>query len=328
MEMALDLDAYLGALRAAAEPTRLRLLALCAGSELTVTELTQILGQSQPRVSRHLKLMVDAGLLERFREGTWAFYRLAPAGPQAEAARALVTMAPADDPVLRRDADRLDAIKAERRAAADAYFRENAAGWDEIRRLRVDDAEVERAVLDLLGERDVGAMLDVGTGTGRMLSVLGPRVGRAVGIDRSREMLAVARAKLEHEGLANCTVRLGDMNALNAENGAFDLVTLHLVLHYADQPGHALAEAARVLAPGGRLLVVDFAPHELEHLRAEHAHRRLGFADAEMAQWLKAAGLRPPRAAALPGDPLTVKIWLAEAPGARASRHRPALEKA
>lgn len=279
-----------------------------------MTELTQILGQSQPRVSRHLKLMVDAGLLERFREGTWAFYRLAQVGPQAAAGRALIAMVPDEDPVIRRDADRLAAIKAEREAAANAYFRRNAERWDEIRRLRVDDAEVEAAVLDLLGDRPVGAMLDIGTGTGRMLSILGPRVERGIGIDRSREMLAVARANLEGAGLANCTVRLGDMYGINAEEGTFDLVTVHLVLHYADQPGRAIAEAARVLAPGGRLLIVDFAPHELEHLRDEHAHRRLGFADGEIAAWFRAAGLVPGETLALPGDPLTVKLWLAAAP--------------
>lgn len=303
---------------------------LCAGSELTVTEITQILGQSQPRVSRHLKLMVDAGLLERFREGTWAFYRVAQSGPQADAARALVAMVPGDDPVIRRDADRLAAIKAEREALADAFFRRNAARWDEMRRLRVDDTEVERAVMDLLGPAEIGSLLDIGTGTGRMLSVLGRRVGHAVGIDRSREMLAVARSNLEGAGLTNCMVRLGDMHAINAEDGTFDLVTLHLVLHYADQPGQAISEAARVLAPHGRLLVVDFAPHELEHLREEHAHRRLGFADAEIDQWVRAAGLTPGEPVSLPGDALTVKIWPArgaDAP-ARSREHESEVERA
>lgn len=306
-----NLDEYMGALRGAAEPTRLRLLVLCAASELTVSELTQILGQSQPRVSRHLKLMVDAGLLERFREGTWAFYRLAQGTDAARAAATFVDMVPADDPVLRRDGERLAAIRAEREAAATAYFRANAAHWDEIRRLRVDDGEVERAILETIGNEPVRTLLDIGTGTGRMLSVLGPRVQRGLGIDRSREMLAVARANLERDGLHNCSVRLGDMYGINAESGSFDLVTVHLVLHYADQPGQVVAEARRVLAPGGRLLVVDFAAHDLEHLRDEHAHRRLGFSDAEMAAWCRAAGLSLAPARALPGGPLTVKLWLA-----------------
>ncbi len=304
-------DEYMGALRGVAEPTRLRLLALCAAAELTVSELTQILGQSQPRVSRHLKLMVDAGLLERFREGTWAFYRLAHHGPAVAAAASFVRMAPADDAVLRRDGERLAAIKDERLAAADAYFRQNAARWDEIRRLRVDDREIERAVLDVLGDAPVDNLLDIGTGTGRMLSVLGPRVGAGLGIDRSRYMLTVARANLDRDHLANCSVRLGDMSAISAPPASFDLVTLHLVLHYADQPGQVIAEAARVLAPGGRLLIVDFAPHAVEQLRDEHAHRRLGFSDSEMSSWCAAAGLDLGEPVALPGGPITVKLWLA-----------------
>jgi ubiquinone/menaquinone biosynthesis C-methylase UbiE len=305
------LDDYLAALRGVAEPTRLRLLALCAAAELTVSELTQILGQSQPRVSRHLKLMVEAGLLERFREGTWAFYRLAAGTEVARVAARLVEMAPDGDSVLVRDNDRLAAIKAEREAAANAYFRENAAEWDEIRRLRVDDGEIERAVLEVLGPAPIESMLDIGTGTGRMLSVLGPRVGRALGIDRSREMLAMARSNISRDGLTNCAVRLGDMAGINAEAETFDLVTLHLVLHYADQPGQVLAEARRVLAPHGRLLLVDFAPHEIESLRVDHAHRRLGFSDAEIEGWCRAAGLDVAPSRTLPGDKLTVKLWLA-----------------
>ena len=321
-------DDYMAALRGAAESTRLRLMVLCAASELTVSELTQILGQSQPRVSRHLKLLVDAGMLERFREGTWAFYRLSRGTDAARAAAAFVDMAPADDAVLRRDADRLRAIKSDREAAAAAYFRQNAARWDEMRRLRVDDAEIERAVLQRVGDAPVGALLDIGTGTGRMLSVLGPRVKSGLGIDRSREMLAVARANLERDGLAHCSVRLGDMYGINAESGSFDLVTIHLVLHYADQPGQVIAEARRVLAPGGRLLVVDFAPHELEHLRDEHAHRRLGFSDAEMDAWCRSAGLSLSPAVALPGGPLTVKLWLATRNGDDARGAAGKLERA
>lgn len=324
----LNLDEYMGALRGVAEPTRLRLLVLCASAELTVSELTQILGQSQPRVSRHLKVMVDAGLLERFREGTWAFYRLAHTSAAAAAAAAFVDMVPAGDAGLKRDADRLAAIKSEREAAATAYFRQNAAHWDEIRRLRVDDGEIERAVLDVLGDRPAESLLDIGTGTGRMLSVLGPRVGVALGIDRSHEMLAVARANLDNDGLTNCSVRLGDMYAINAGPGSYDLVTLHLVLHYADQPGQVIAEARRVLTPGGRLLIVDFAPHELEHLRDEHAHRRLGFSDEEMSAWCRAAGLDLGRPVALPGGPITVKLWLAARPGEAAKTPKGEKERA
>jgi len=306
-----DLDELLTVLRTAGESTRIRLLALCAQSELAVTELTRILGQSQPRVSRHLKLMVDAGLLERFREGTWAFYRLAQRGPARRVARQVMEMIPASDPAILRDRERLADVKAERARLAADYFRKNAKRWDEIRRLHADDAEVEAALSDLLGDRPVDGFLDIGTGTGRMLELLGPRARRAVGIGLSREMLNVARANLDRAGLTNCEVRLGDMYGLSADAERFDLVTVHQVLHYADQPGLAIAEAARVLAPGGRLVVVDFAHHDIEALRSEHAHRRLGFDDDEVAEWCRAAALDPRPPVSVPGDPLTVKIWMA-----------------
>ncbi len=303
------MDELLATLKAAAETTRLRLLALCAHGELTVTELTQILGQSQPRVSRHLKLLCDARLLDRFREGTFAFYRLAETGPSADLARVLVGAIPPGDPTLRRDLAGLEAIKRARAEAAAAYFRENAARWDEIRSLHVPEREVEAALLGLLPREGVGDLLDIGTGTGRMLEVLGPQARRAVGVDQSREMLAVARAKLEGVALRHCHVRQADMYQLPFPAAAFDTVVIHQVLHFAEEPARLLAEAARVLAPGGRLLVVDFAPHGLESLRTEHAHRRLGFADGEVAAWCRQAGLDSGPVVHLPGAPLTVSIW-------------------
>lgn len=314
-----ELDDLLTVLRTAAEPTRIRLLALCARGELTVTELTRILGQSQPRVSRHLKLMVDAGLLERFREGTWAFYRLAREdSPADDLGARILDMVPPDDPAIARDRERLAEIKAERARAAAAYFRENASQWDEIRKLHVDDQLVEAALLELLGEEPVGLLFDIGTGTGRILELLGPRARRGIGIDLSREMLSVARANLDRAGLENCRVRFGDMYGLSAGGDRCDLVTIHQVLHYADQPALVIAEAARILDPGGRLVVVDFAPHDIETLRTDHAHRRLGFADSEVDAWCRAAGLEPAPAVELPGDPLTVKIWSARRPRADA----------
>ncbi|MCZ6610453.1 MAG: metalloregulator ArsR/SmtB family transcription factor [Alphaproteobacteria bacterium] len=306
-----ELDELLTVLRTVAEPTRIRLLAICAQGELTVTELTRVLGQSQPRVSRHLKLMVDAGLLERFREGTWAFFRLARRGSSTDIAARVLEMVPANDPATSRDRHRLAEVKAERDRIAAAYFRKNAKQWDEIRRLHADDDEVEKALMALLGEAELGRMLDIGTGTGRMLELLGPRARRGIGIDLSREMLNVARANLERAGLDQCQVRLGDMYGLSAAGDRFDLVTIHQVLHYADQPGLVIAEAARVLAPGGRLVVVDFVRHDVEVLRTEHAHRRLGFEDQEIAAWCRAAALEPAAPVSIPGDPLTVKIWLA-----------------
>ncbi|MGH6913891.1 MAG: ArsR/SmtB family transcription factor, partial [Geminicoccales bacterium] len=276
------LDFLLGGLRAAADPSRLRLLMICAQSEWTVTELTQILRQSQPRVSRHLKLLAEAGLLERFREGSWVFYRRAQTGAGARLARNLCRMLPADDAELNLDRQRLAAVRAARQEQAAQYFAAHAASWDQMRSLYVDEAKVEAALLDLFGERPPRNLLDIGTGTGRILQLFAPRIGFGLGIDLSHEMLAVARANLDRAVHRNCQVRHGDMYHLPLPDGSFDAATLHNVLHFADDPGAVLAEAARALRPGGRLVVVDFAPHELEFLRREHAHRRLGFADAEL----------------------------------------------
>jgi ArsR family transcriptional regulator len=310
------MEALLSGLRAAAEPTRLRLLMLCALGELTVSELTEILGQSQPRVSRHLKLLCEAGLLDRFREGAWVFYRLAQRTRGGVVAQALIDLAPAEDATLALDRERLAAIQRQRAAAATAYFRANAAQWDRIRSLYVDEKEVESAVLELLPTGGVRDLLDIGTGTGRMLEVFGSRVEQAVGLDLSREMLAVARVNLEHAGLRNCVIRQGDMYQLPLPGASFDAVIIHQVLHYAEQPARAILEAARVLRPGGRLVIVDFAPHEQEFLRHDHAHRRLGFADAEVMAWCREAGLEAAPARHLAGHPLTVSLWAAQRPAA------------
>lgn len=306
-----NVEAVLTGLRAAAEPTRLRLLALLAQGDLTVSELTHILGQSQPRVSRHLKLMCEAGLLDRFPEGAWVFYRVAAKGGGARMARALLALLPPGDPTVALDQQRLDAVRSARAAKAQDYFTENAARWDDIRGLHVDEIEVERALLAAFSGRRVRDLVDMGTGTGRVLEVLAPVIERGIGIDLSREMLAVARANLEAAGLRHCMVRQGDITQLPLPADSADAVTIHQVLHYATDPAALVAEAARVLKPGGMLVVVDFAPHDLETLRDQHAHRRLGFSDAEVAGWLGAAGLAVEGIDHLPGDPLTVVVWRA-----------------
>lgn len=306
-----SMDDLLQILKAAAEPTRLRLLALCARAELTVSDLTQILGQSQPRVSRHLKLLCDCGLLDRSREGTFAFFRLSEKGRATALAHTLVDAIPADDATLALDLERLDTIRRSRADAALDYFRDNAERWHEIRALHVPEREVETALSALFPE-SVEDMLDIGTGTGRMLEILGPRCRHAVGVDLSREMLAIARAKLESAELRHCHVRQADIYQLPFPAASFDAAVIHQVLHFAEDPAGVVAEAARVLRPGGRLLMVDFAPHELESLRSDHAHRRLGFADAEVAQWCRQAGLTMAAPVHLPGDPLTVSLWTAE----------------
>src|SRR5882762_1751364 len=308
---AASMNELLAALRAAAEPTRLRLLVLCARGELTVSELAQILGQSQPRVSRHLKLLCDAGLLDRFREGSWVFYRLSFNNAASALMRDFVSACGEADETIALDLQRLAATKRQRAEIAASYFRENAAQWDHIRSLYIDELEVEAALSEIVAAAGPNDLLDIGTGTGRMLEILGPQVGHALGIDQSREMLAVARVNLEHAGLENGSVRLGDMYQLPLPDACFDAIVVHQVLHYAERPADAIAEAARVLRPEGVLIVVDFAPHILEFLREEQAHRRLGFADGEVADWCRAAGLEPAPARHLPGDPLTVAIWTA-----------------
>jgi ubiquinone/menaquinone biosynthesis C-methylase UbiE len=280
-----------GALKAAGEATRLRILALVAEAELTVSDLTDILRQSQPRISRHLKLLAEAGLVERFREGSWAFFRLGERGGSAALARELIARLDPGDATVARDRERLAAVRTARAAAAQTYFRRHAAEWDRIRKLHVADAAVEDAIRATLAGAPMRALLDLGTGTGRMLELFGPEIERGLGLDLSHDMLALARARLDRAGLRHCSVRQGDIYDLALPKNSFDVVIIHQVLHFLDDSARAIEEAARVLRPGGRLLVVDFAPHDLEFLRDDHAHRRLGFASETVTAWLTAAGL-------------------------------------
>ncbi|MFK7892493.1 MAG: ArsR/SmtB family transcription factor [Granulosicoccus sp.] len=303
------MEELLAGLRAAGEQTRLRLLALCAHGELSVTELTHILGQSQPRVSRHLKLLVEAGLLTRFREGSLVFYRLAEQESTAFLARTLIDLLPTEDPTLNRDLVRLEKIREKRTAIAENYFRENAGQWDKIRALHVPENEVERSLLETVGADRIGSFLDIGTGTGRILELFAPQIERGTGIDTNSEMLAVARTQLEKPQYRHVQIRKGDMYNMPIDDESIDAATLHLVLHFSLEPVSVFHEAARVLRPGGQLLVVDFATHQEEHLRSEHQHQRLGFSDKEIAQSMQTASLDLKSVNSLQGDPLTVKIW-------------------
>ncbi len=311
------MDELLAGMRAIAETTRLRLLFVLSHGEFNVSELTQILGQSQPRVSRHLKLMAEAGLLSRYKEGSWVLFRLSEQTRAAALARAVVDLLPGSDSVLVSDIARMEEIRRQRAEDAAAYFRTNAPNWEKLRSLHVSEADVERAMVDMAGGDEFGNFLDLGTGTGRILALFAGRAQQATGIDQSREMLIIARANLEAAGLRQAQVRQGDIYALPFPSAAADFVTIHQVLHYLDDPARALTEAARILKPGGRLLIVDFAPHELEHLREQHAHRRLGIASELMASWLKRADLKlitektlpPPKGNGAAG--LTVSLWLA-----------------
>ena len=309
-----DLNTTLDALKAIAEATRLRIVAVLRHGELTVTDLTEILGQSQPRVSRHLKLLVDAGVVAKHREGAWAFFRLVDDVVVRSLGDASIDPVADSDGTLAADLARLTTVRQRRAVAAHEYFEQVATIWDEERSLHADAGTVEAAVLDASGDAPLGRVLDLGTGTGRMLQLLADRADRAVGLDASHSMLSVARANLERERISNWELRQGDVHSPPLDAGAFDLVVIHQVLHYLDDPARAIAEAARLVAPGGRLLVVDFAPHCHDFLRAA-AHRRLGFTHHQLAEWFDHSGfdcptitdVEPPAGR----DGLTVTVWLA-----------------
>jgi ArsR family transcriptional regulator len=313
-------DRLVGALRALAEPTRLRLVALLSHAELTVTEIGHVIGQSQPRTSRHLRLLLDADILDRSPEGPFVFYRLAEDSPSADVARHLAALVPADDTVVAADLAALQRVRLARSAAAAAHL---AAYEDElatVRALHVSEREVERTMLEMIGdEGPIGRLLDIGTGTGRVLELLAPRSERSVGIDVSHDMLTLARATLGDARLESASVRQGDVRRPPFEAASFDVAVMHQVLHLLDDPAAAIADTARLLRPGGRLLVADFAPHGLDFLRERHGHRQLGIADEDMRAWAAEAGLevvtertlRPPRSEAEEG--LTVRLWLLRA---------------
>nr|WP_034990575.1 metalloregulator ArsR/SmtB family transcription factor [Beijerinckia mobilis] len=313
----LSFESMLSALSAAGEATRLRLMVLLAEAELTVSELVIILGQSQPRISRHLKLLLEAGLVERHREGAWAFFLIAQSGPLATFVRDMIARIMPNDPVFSADRARLVEVRRQRAEQAARYFEAQAQNWDEVRAMHVPEERVEAAIREIVGPAPVDTLLDLGTGTGRMLELLAPIAGRAVGVDQSPQMLGLARVRLERAGLRNVQLRQGDLYALPVEAGFYDLVVMHQVLHYLDDPTRALREAGRALRADGRLLIVDFAPHEEESLRMVHAHRRLGFAGEEISACMEQAGLaciarrdlvpRPDE-----GGKLTVSLWLGQ----------------
>jgi len=310
---ALTSEQILDALRAIGEETRLRIVAVLRRGELTVTDLTEILGQSQPRVSRHLKLLADAGLVVKHREGTWAFFRLSDSSPLQALLATTLDAIEADDSTLAADLQRLDAVRSRRAIAASDYFEQIAPIWDEERSLHAAADTVEAAIVAAIGDEPLGRVLDMGTGTGRMLQIFAGRADRAVGLDSSHSMLSVARANLERSGAANWELRQGDVHSPPLDAANFDLVVIHQVLHYLDDPSRAIGEAARLVAPGGRLLVVDFAPHRHDFLQAA-AHRRLGFTHQQLADWFDQSGFECPTITDVDPpagqDGLTVTIWL------------------
>ena len=295
--------------QALADPTRLRILALLRQMELSVGELAQVLGQSQPRVSRHLKILADAAVLERRKEGSWVFLTLAEP-ERVEPMFALIDRwaDPGTQSLFAADVARLEVVRADRAEAAARYFSVHAGIWDQIRSLHVAETDVEKAIDRTLGKRPLGRLVDIGTGTGRMIELFAPRAAYAIGIDKSSEMLRLARVKLEEAGVSS-SLRQGDMYALPLQDESADCVIIHQVLHYAHSPAAAVAEAARVLSPGGTLLIVDFAAHDREELRERDAHIRLGFDDDSMRSWFAAAALQLDHVEHLVGGELTVTLW-------------------
>ena len=308
----LRMERLLTGLRAAAEPTRLRLLALAARGAFCVTEFTDILGQSQPRLSRHLKLLCESGLLDRVREGANVWFAL-PAGAEGGLARDLVARLPADDPVLEADRRQAARVLAERARIASERFRRQGADWDEMRALDLPAAAVEAALLAMLPKTPAQRLVDIGTGTGRVLELLAPYIAQGVGADASKAMLALARARLGRAGLAHCAVRLADMYRLPLADASFDTAVLQMVLHYAEDPAGVLREAARVLRPGGHLIVIDLGAHARNDVMTKLAHRWPGFSDSAMQSLLAAAGLAAGPAVGIAG-PLEVRLWPAIRP--------------
>lgn len=314
------MDTLLHQLKAVAEPTRLRIVVALESCELTVSEICAVLGQTQPRVSRHLKLLTDAGLLRRHTEGTNAYYGLQSQPDGQDLLAAISPMVDHNTPVLQRDQVRLDAVRSERGDRAAEYFAQVAPEWDQLREMHAPTAEVEEAMLEAVSEPFVDSLLDLGTGTGRILELFSPRTRRGLGVDLSRQMLGVARARLDDHGLSHCSVRQGDIHDLDIGENSHDVVVLHHVLHFLSDPESALEVSSRVLAPGGTLLIVDFASHQLERLRTDHAHSRLGFGESEITGWCDALGLDDVRVQHIAPPPnsgaeaLTVTLWTATKP--------------
>ncbi len=303
--------------RALADPSRLRIMLLLQQMELAVGEIALVLGQSQPRVSRHVRILDEAGLAERRKEGSWVFLRpnleLHGAGAEDAMARLLSSAGAGHDEIAlqaREDIARLQDVRAQREVQAAAYFAAHAGNWDAIRSLYVAEAHVEAALTDMLGSESLGHLLDVGTGTGRMVELFAPQIVKATAVDNSPEMLRLARAKLQHLEQGQVKLVQGDFNDLPLESASYDTILLHQVLHYAQNPERVIAETGRVAASEGRIVIVDFAPHDMEELRTKDAHARLGFSDHQIEKLLRGGGFALDQSRELSGGKLTVKIWI------------------
>ncbi len=312
------MNELLDIMRALADPTRLRIVLLIRQLELSVGEVVQILGQSQPRVSRHIRILDEAGIAERSKEGSWVFLRPGPILTSGKLDRLFTGADGSDARIVQRDLAKLEQVRSSRADMAAEYFAAHAGEWDSLRSLHVAESEVENAIGRILHTAPLGAVLDVGTGTGRMIELFAASADRFVALDNNTEMLRLARAKLaamDMQSSAKVDIMLGDFNALPLADESFDTILFHQVLHYAQHPERVISEAARVLAPGGRLMIVDFATHDREELRTVHAHARLGFADQTVEQAFAASDIYMAHQAELDGGPLAVKIWMGQKHG-------------
>lgn len=312
-----SLDQYVNSLRAAAESTRIRLLVILSHNELTVSEITEITQISQPRVSRHLKLMCDGGLLDRVQEGAWVFYRVSNQSESAGLVKALLAFIPEQDLQIQSDLKRVEMIRGRHAKRAKDFFEKNAGDWDKIRKIYFNVPEVEQCMIDAVKGMQIDDMLDLGTGTGRMLEVFSPYIKRGMGIDHNQQMLNIARSQLEENNINHCQVRSGDINQVSLPNSSVDLITIHHVLHFLNDPKAVLQEAARLLKPKGKLIVVDFSPHDNEFFREEYAHRRLGFSDKEIKQWIEPLSMKLKNiemivTSQLKKQGLAINVWIIE----------------
>jgi ArsR family transcriptional regulator len=293
---------------ALADPTRARILLLVRDLQLSVGELADILDQSQPRVSRHVRILAEAGLVRRHKEGAWVFVGggdrriLDPVHVLIEA------VAGGADPIA-IERGRLAQVRADRQSRIDQWFESNAGEWDLLRQLGGEGSTVEAALVAAAARPIVGRLLDIGTGTGRVLELLAGAADVATGVDRSPEMLRLARGKLAAAGNQKADLLQADMRALPFADASFDTVTMHHVLHFADDPQAVVSEAARVVAPGGKLILADYAPHQREELRTRYQHSRLGFDAATIADMIARAGLSAKQLSAHPGPELSVMLW-------------------
>jgi DNA-binding transcriptional ArsR family regulator len=300
-------DNYIDALKAISEPTRFRLVRLCAQGELTVSELMRIVGQSQPRVSRHLKLLQDAGILERFREQHWVFYRVAQEEHYQLLVSGLIKQIEKNETIIQLDQSRLIELQAARATLSETFIETELPDWLRLHEYHGDTARFESAVQDALAEKTVGHLLDVATGTGRMLKIVGPLASSGVGIDLSKKMVTVARSVLAESGLAHLTVRQEDMYQMRFAARHFDTITIDQVLYFATNPDALIKETARVLKYGGRLLVVAFTAS-----KTAKTPPSVGIELSDIQQWIESAGLKITNTNILPGDSLDISLLVSE----------------